>query len=1149
MIIAQNPLLLNPNRMLHIRQMKRFIYYSLRLMMMFWAGPMLAQNIGGVINSYHTATTITASPDKITLDSLGSIAANDIVLIIQMKGATLDAASNNSSFGNITNYNAAGRYEFARVVKTCGNDIYLDSALTYNYNVIAGVQVIRVPEYTNVTVTSDIYPRAWNGTKGGVVALVCTGTLTMNAAIRANGVGYRGGATSPNYTGGANVTNYYIAASNGSGGGKGESFSTFTTNREAGRGKWGNAAGGGNWYNFGGGGGGNGGAGGTGNNGNQNTTNNVGGIGGLNIPYASNFGRIFMGGGGGSGQQNSTSGTAGGNGGGIVIIKASVIVGNTNRIYANGNDAAASVQDGPGGGGGGGTVLLDVPVITNLTVEARGGAGGNQLYNGATNLGHGAGGGGGFLWYRSTLPSYLVTGGNAGIATGPLNPSYNTTAGATPGSNGITLAGLNLNVRAKIATDTTRHFYLCNGDSADLLTLTGVPGYTTYSWWPNSYISTPSQRQTYVYPINPALYVATVSTGGCLELDTFYVDVVSINNTSLSDTSLCYGTSIQLFAQGAASYAWSPNIAISDTTSASPVVNPTGTITYSVKYTTQYCALTDSVVVSVIQINPVVTTDSLICPGDSLRLSVSGGTSYVWSPTTYLSSSTVPNPWCKPATSVTYSVQLNKSFCSVYDTVDITVINFSPTVMNDTILCHGSNLVMQASGGNTYLWSPAYDLNNVNVANPVLFGADSTMKYKVTISTAFCEYKDSVLVTVVNPLTSLSGPKTICTGDSVVLSATGGNFYAWTPAALAQTPSNASTYVKPTASTMFYVSSTKSICTVTDSVLVSVLDTLSVNAYPDPVSICEGDSVQINVASGGNQIVWSPITGVGNPYSFSTRISPVVSTDYVLKANYNACTAFDTLHVTVNTKPVVDAGPDVMICYGKDHTMQATASNATLYTWLPATTVDQPANLNPVAQPTSKTKYYLTAFNNFCSARDSVTIDISKPVAQFKLDRFSGTVPFGVTATNFSTGYNPMKYIWTLNGFSYSTSKDVVFSIDSPGTNSITLYISDSIGCIDSVTKTLEGLYEVHFYVPSTFTPNLDKLNDTWGLVYTGKQILSMRGSIYNTQGTEIYTLSYPSRERWDGGDEPPGVYAYFIQIVDVNNRIHNLSGTVTLLR
>jgi len=344
-------------------------------------------------------------------------------------------------------------------------------------------QVIRVPQYTSATLSSTLAPLAWNGSVGGVLALDVASQLSLNTAtVSLNGMGFRGGGGRILAGAPGNKTDYVTLATAATNGSKGEGIAgtpryitpatiTLTTtatdtgvegytNGSYARGAPGTAGGGAtdgnppaNNDNSGGGAGGNGGAGGYGGYG-WNTYTFGGGFGGAAFPASTSA--LVMGGGGGAGTTNDgsyyISGTnhgadcgadctgiysSGMAGGGIVIIRAGSVFG-TGTITSNGLTSLNPDNDGAGGGGAGGSimVLANSGGLTNLTVNANGGNGGNPWPEqpGTTFPGNrhgpGGGGGGGVILLSATPASATVAGGIDGYTT-TSNDSYGSTPGAT----------------------------------------------------------------------------------------------------------------------------------------------------------------------------------------------------------------------------------------------------------------------------------------------------------------------------------------------------------------------------------------------------------------------------------------------------------------------------------------------------------------------------------------------------------------------------------------------------------------------------------------------------------------------------------------------------------------------------------------------
>jgi uncharacterized repeat protein (TIGR01451 family) len=357
-------------------------------------------------------------------------------------------------------------------------------------------QVIRVPQYTSVTLSSSLVPLAWNGSVGGVLAIDVSSQLTLGGTLALDALGFRGGGGRIlTGTGTGAITDYVTAATNPANGSKGEgiagtprylvpaTFTTITTATDTtggtpadtlpvgsyARGAPGNAGGGGtdgnasnNSENSGGGAGGNGGTGGQGGYGwnSMAATNSTdGGFGGVAFPASTSA--LVMGGGGGAGTTNdgsyyisSTSSGAdcgatctgiyssGGMGGGIAIIHAGSVVG-AGTITSNGQSTLSTLNDSTGGGGAGGSVLLfaNSGGLSGLTVNAIGGTAGNawpiKAPGGFPGQRHGpgGGGGGGVIFLSDSHASTNVAGGMNGN-TDTVQDSY----GATPGLPGLVQA-------------------------------------------------------------------------------------------------------------------------------------------------------------------------------------------------------------------------------------------------------------------------------------------------------------------------------------------------------------------------------------------------------------------------------------------------------------------------------------------------------------------------------------------------------------------------------------------------------------------------------------------------------------------------------------------------------------------------------------
>ncbi|MGH9715328.1 MAG: C25 family cysteine peptidase [Candidatus Acidiferrales bacterium] len=324
--------------------------------------------LSGMVNTYYAGSgAASAGSTSITVatPSSGSstqIGVGDLLLVIQMQGATINS-TNTSSYGDgapgdpasgSTGLGSSGEYEFVTVSNVTvngGTDTLtivgsgatgglLNSYATVAASATQGAQtfqVIRVPQYASAATSSSLAALPWNGSVGGVLVLDVASQLTLGGTVSLDGDGFRGGGGRIlTGQGGMLATDDVTLSTQAANGSKGEGIAgtphyvapalstiTLTTmatntgqayteglpNGSYARGAPGNAGGGAtdadptaNDQNDGGGGGGNGGTGGQGGFA-WESADTVGGFGGVYFP--ANTGAVVLGGGGGAGTSNN----------------------------------------------------------------------------------------------------------------------------------------------------------------------------------------------------------------------------------------------------------------------------------------------------------------------------------------------------------------------------------------------------------------------------------------------------------------------------------------------------------------------------------------------------------------------------------------------------------------------------------------------------------------------------------------------------------------------------------------------------------------------------------------------------------------------------------------------------------------------------
>ncbi len=143
---------------------------------------------------------------------------------------------------------------------------------------------------------------------------------------------------------------------------------------------------------------------------------------------------------------------------------------------------------------------------------------------------------------------------------------------------------------------------------------------------------------------------------------------------------------------------------------------------------------------------------------------------------------------------------------------------------------------------------------------------------------------------------------------------------------------------------------------------------------------------------------------------------------------------------------------------------------------------------------------------------------------------------------------------WFFSEKGYSTQKNPPFTYRDTGVQQVKLYVINKNGCRDSIFKTLYIEPEMTFFLPNSFSPNFDSVNDEFkgtGFLYGLK---TFRLSIWNRWGEKIFETTDPS-EGWNGAKnntgrpEPEGVYLYEAEWTTPKNEVKNKRDFLTLFR
>lgn len=560
------------------------------------------------------------------------------------------------------------------------------------------------------------------------------------------------------------------------------------------------------------------------------------------------------------------------------------------------------------------------------------------------------------------------------------------------------------------------------------------------------------QNPTHLYAFGGTFNVTLIvtSAAGC---STVITKPVTIYPSPLAnagpDKSFCAGGAATLNGSGGITFSWSPATGLSSTGVPNPTAAPTSTTVYTLTVANVYGCTDDDAVLVTVHPLPVANAgpDQTTCTGTGAPLSASGGGSYLWSPSTFLTNPNIPNPTANNPATMAYTVTVtDANGCTDTDDLTITVLPVPTADAGpDVAVCNGQTAQLSGTGGITYSWMPATGLSSSTIPDPAVT-ITSTTTYTLTVTDINgCTDDDDVIVGVLPSPSASAGPDhTYCAGDSAQLLGTGGITFSWSP----PTSLNAANIQNPVSTTALDMTYTLTVtnaygCSDSDLVAVTVHPLPVANAGPDQ-AMCAGNSAQLN-GSGGMSYLWSPATGLSSAAIPNPVATPAVTTIYMLTVtDANGCTDDDAVQVIINPQPVANAGPDVGFCQGGS--VQLSGSGGTLCSWSPAAGLNDPTIWNPVAQPISTTTYQFSIVDaNGCADTDYVVVSVlTLPVASAGPDVM---ICSGTSAQLNATG--GVSYAW--NPPTGLSNPNIANPIVTPNDTTIyTVTVTDVNGCQDT---------------------------------------------------------------------------------------------------
>lgn len=714
-------------------------------------------------------------------------------------------------------------------------------------------------------------------------------------------------------------------------------------------------------------------------------------------------------------------------------------------------------------------------------------------------------------------------------------------------------------------TATTATCSQANGSATASSVSGGVGGYT-YSWTPTGGSAVTASS------ITPGSYTLQITdANGCSITRTVVVPNLGGPTAGISTTNnvTCNGLnngSITAFASGGTgvlTYSWSPvggtglvasglapntyTITVTDATGCTS--NATSTITEPPPLTTSVTSFVDP-----------------LCNGGasgSINTTTVGGTgsyTYAWTP-----SGTVEDPSGLAAGTYGMTVtDANGCTATLSATLNNPALLTSAIVSTVDVSCNGfsdGSITTTVSGGTgtiDYLW-------NTGGTVPSPSGIPAGTYSMTATDDNGCITTLSATVNEPSPLSlNITSPDPIlCLGELADFTATpsggaGGFTFVWDNSL----PPSASNTVSPTSTTTYNLIVTDANgCTITDDIEVVV------NPLPTPSFSTSNNCLGINSLFANTSSISSG-TITSNSWTFGDGASSTTSSPthlYMTSGTYpvtltstsnNGCTSSITQNITVYNMPIPAITADNISgcevhCVTFSDVSNMNGTTLATADWFvngnPSTTFEcLTRGLYDVTLTVTTTDGCVASITN----DDYITV-YPKPEALFSVNSPIYKMNEPVVVNDNSIG-NITNWNWDFGNGTTSTNNGLfeVLYADS-GTFCINLIVTSSDGCKDTTENCVTIMPVTSVYIPNTFTPDGDNLNELFGP--EGYAIKEFVIYIYNRWGEEIYTSSTINNAFWDGTlkgiPAQQGVYAYRIVVTDYFNQSTEYKGQVNLIR
>lgn len=465
----------------------------------------------------------------------------------------------------------------------------------------------------------------------------------------------------------------------------------------------------------------------------------------------------------------------------------------------------------------------------------------------------------------------------------------------------------------------------------------------------------------------------------------------------------------------------------------------------------------------------------------------------------------------------------------------------------DMIVCYGENTSLTTTlncgtnwysglGGNVIGSGSVFPTPTLAI-NTTFYIGDASCGPPTTLT--------AVEVTV-NPLPNIvasASPGEICSGNAATLTASGASSYSWA----SPQQGGSQIVINPTVSSVYYVTGSDGICSNSASVNLAVVNYPQLNLNYPSNSVCYNQTLQLG-ANGAQSYSWFPPALISQGSGSLVTTIPINSSSGFTVVGVNSgamvsCTS--QAQFSINVIPQINTviSPSLSVCYGNKATVSVIGGNT--YYWSGVNVSNPNQNVTDV-YPAASTVYSVdVSVNSSCPVTATVFVKVnSLPEVNAGRDT---VVNVGDPVILMATGDGTLKWI---SGESIGCADCPVTNVYPYTRSCYVIESTDIMGCKAQDEVCVEIVKDYGIYIPNTFTPNNDGINDIF-YVY-GFGIKNYKLTIYNRWGIKLY-VSEDQTKGWDGiynGEIcKPDTYTYYVDFMPYKGKHETMAGHVNIIK